>query len=79
MSDESPRKPESPPPEKLTLLQTVGSVLASFFGVQSSRNRQRDFKKGNPALFIGIAIVATGIFVMTLLLIVRAMLKNAGM
>jgi hypothetical protein len=30
--------------KQLSFFQMVGSVLASFFGVQSSKNRSRDFK-----------------------------------
>lgn len=67
-----------PPPAPPTLWQTVLSVLASFFGVQSRKNRVRDFSGGHPLVFIAVAIVLTVLFVLTLLAIVRLLLNNAG-
>ena len=49
-----------------SLLQVTGSVLASFFGVQSSRRREQDFTQGRPAAYILIGLVATLIFVLGL-------------
>jgi len=51
--------PQKPP----TLWQVIASVSASFFGVQSSKNRERDFKHGKAAHFIVIGLLATGVFV----------------
>ncbi len=67
--------PEKPP----TLWQVVTSVSASFFGVQSSKNRERDFKHGKPAQFIAIALVATVLFVLALVLVVKLALSKAGL
>lgn len=70
----------SPPPIKPpTLWQTVLSVLASFFGVQSHENRVRDFSSGKPMVFIAVAIVLTVVFVLSLVLVVKLMLRNAGL
>jgi hypothetical protein len=66
---------EKPP----TLWQVIASVSASFFGVQSSKNRERDFKHGKPAHFIGIAIAATVVFVLVLVLLVKLALRKAGL
>ncbi len=60
------------------LLTTIGSVLAAFFGVQTSRARVRDFSRGSPALFFGVALVLTAGFVFALLGIVRLILLQAG-
>ena len=62
-----------------TLWQVVASVTASFFGVQSSRNRERDFKRGSPAKFIAVGLIATVVFVMTIVLMVKVALHKAGM
>lgn len=67
-----------PPVRPPSLLDTVFSVLASFFGVQSRENRVRDFSSGKPMVFIAVAIVLTVVFVLTLVLIVKLMLRNAG-
>lgn len=64
--------------QKVTWLQTIGSVLASFFGVQSSRNRARDFQRGSPARFIATGIIATTVFVLLVLLAVRLLMRHAG-
>lgn len=72
--DDERREPDEP----LTLWQTAMSVLAAFFGVQSSANRQRDFSRGRPLHFILIGLVATVIFVLVLVLVVRLVLAQAG-
>ena len=66
------------PPRSPGFWQTVASVLAAFFGVQSSTNRKRDFSRGKPLPFIIIGIVMTVLFVGALLLIVRFVLAQAG-
>ena len=47
-------QPETPGDDDKSpsFLQVVGSVLAAFFGVQSSKNKERDFKHGNHRVFI---------------------------
>jgi hypothetical protein len=45
----------------MTIGQVIGSVASSFFGVQSSRNRERDFKHGNPLVFLAVGFVMTGV------------------
>lgn len=49
---------------KLSFLEVVKSVLASFFGVQSGRNYRRDFSQGNALHFIVVALVLTALFVL---------------
>ena len=50
------------------------STLAAFLGVQSEKNRQRDFKTSSPVPFIVMGIVLAVIFVATLLFIVKQVL-----
>jgi hypothetical protein len=42
-----------------TFFQITVSIMASFFGVQSSKNHQRDFEGGKPLHFIAIGILMT--------------------
>ncbi len=63
MSDQNDKAPH--------LLQVIGSVLAAAFGVQSDKNRQRDFQHGNAATFIGAGAVATILFILLIYGIVR--------
>ena len=71
-------EPPSRPP-KVGWLQTVASVLSSFFGVQSSRNRARDFQGGSPLRFIVVGLALTLGFILAVWLAVRVVLHNAGM
>lgn len=71
---------KTPPPVKPpSLIDTILSVLASFFGVQSHRNRVRDFSAGKPMVFIVVAIVLTVVFVLILVAIVKVVLRDTGM
>jgi len=47
--------------------------------VQSSKNRERDFKHGKAAHFIVVGLVATVVFVTLVILAVRLALRQAGM
>ena len=52
----------------------VGSVLSAAFGVQSSRNRERDFNSGSYRQFIIAGLVFTVLFVATLVVVVNVVL-----
>ena len=72
--------PSAPGEEKPpSLLQTVGSVLAAFFGVQSSKNRERDFKHGRAGVFIAVGLIMTLLFIFGVWMAVKITLRNAGM
>ncbi|MGB0494914.1 MAG: DUF2970 domain-containing protein [Kangiellaceae bacterium] len=82
----SPNKENSntdtnPPEEvkKVGPVQVIGSVLAAMFGVQSDKNRERDFNSGNMSHFIFVGIVFVIIFIFTLIAIVNTILEEAGM
>ncbi|MEQ8857132.1 MAG: DUF2970 domain-containing protein [Pseudomonadales bacterium] len=62
----------------MTPWQVVSSTLASAFGVQSSRNRERDFRRGRPSHFIFAGIVFTVLFVLGLVFVVRLILSAAA-
>ena len=65
------------PEKRLNPLQVVGSVLAAGFGVQSSKNRERDFKQGSFGTFIAAGILFTILFVGAVYLVVSTVLSNA--
>jgi len=56
--------------------QVVLSTLAAAIGVQSDKNRERDFKGGSFKAYIAAGIIFTGLFVLTLVLIVKTVLNN---
>ena len=60
------------------LRQIIGSVFAAAFGVQSSKNQQRDFKHGKARVFIISGILFTLLFMGTVFTVVRLVLRNAG-
>ena len=64
--------------EKPTLFQVFKSVLASFFGVQSGKNRERDFQHGKPSQYIIVGLVLTVAFIVVIWLAVKLALNLAG-
>jgi hypothetical protein len=65
-------------PGKLNLLQVVGSVFAAGLGVQSSKNRERDFTQGRIGVFITAGIVFTLLFVGIVIAVVQVVVNSAG-
>ncbi|QMU60516.1 MAG: DUF2970 domain-containing protein [Gammaproteobacteria bacterium] len=63
---------------KPSFIDVVKSVLASFFGVQSDKNRKRDFQHGSPAQFIIVGLVLTILFIIGMILIVKFILASAA-
>jgi hypothetical protein len=62
-----------------TFWQVVRSVGASFFGVQNSANRRRDFTHGRPLPFILVGLAMTALLVLAVIVAVRLALSSAGM
>ncbi|WP_043307750.1 DUF2970 domain-containing protein [Pseudomonas sp. ML96] len=62
----------------LTFREMMQSVLAAAFGVQSGKNRARDFSRGKPSHFILLGVLFTSIFVLVLFALVRLVLHLAG-
>lgn len=54
-----------------SLWAVTRSVLASMFGVQSSRQHQEDFRHGKAWHYILIGLIATAVFVLLLWGLVR--------
>lgn len=62
----------------VSLWQTVVSVLWAFYGVQSDKNRQRDFSRGSAGTFIAVGFGLTTLFVLLMAGIVKLILASAG-
>ncbi len=58
--------------------QVVLSVLASFFGVQSHKNRERDFTHGKPEHYIVAGLLMTVVFILLIWGVVKLVLSIAG-
>jgi hypothetical protein len=79
MNDKQQNQPESAEDDsKLKPLQLVGSVLAAGLGVQSSKNRERDFKRGRLGMFVAAGIVFTLLFIGSVLFVVQVVLNSSG-
>jgi len=65
--------------KNLTLRQMLGSVLAAALGVQSGKNRARDFSHGKPSRFIILGVGFTVLFVLIVLGVVKLVLYLAGL
>lgn len=62
--------------KKLGPLQVIGSVLAAGLGVQSSKNRERDFKQGRFGVFIAAGILFTLTFIVVVVGVVQWVLSS---
>ena len=70
-SDESTRDSH----EKDSVKDILQSVFAAALGVQSSKNRDRDFKQGNIGIFIAAGILFTALFIGGVIAVVQAVVS----
>ncbi|WP_232522280.1 DUF2970 domain-containing protein [Marinimicrobium alkaliphilum] len=68
------REPHSKP----SVGQIIFSTLAAAFGVQSNKNRERDFTGGNIYIYMAAGVIFTTVFVVLMVLLVRFILRSAG-
>lgn len=71
MSDDQDNKP-------LSLREMLQSVLSAALGVQSGKNRSRDFSRGKASHFIILGVVFTALFVLIIFGVVQVVLHLAG-
>lgn len=57
-----------------SIKDTFKSVAAAFFGVQSNKNREKDFSQGKLSHFIIVGIISVVLFIVLLILIVSLVL-----
>ncbi len=77
--DKREQKPEQDPETGKSSLrpwQVISSVFAAGLGVQSSRNRERDFKQGRIGVFIAAGLIFTLLFIATVYGIVQLVLRG---
>ena len=83
MSEDQPKreakaKSEVKAKKKTNIGALVKSILAAAVGVQSNKNRERDFEEGNPLAFIIGGFVFTLLFIATIATIVGFVLSTNG-
>ena len=71
----SERPAPAPTARQASLLQTVKAVASSFFGVRGRRAHEQDMAKLNPVVVIGVGIALAAVFVLTLITIVRMVVR----
>ena len=62
--------------KKPNILSVVKSILGAGIGVQTEKNRQRDFENGNPLAFIIGGIIFTLLFIATVATVVGLVLST---
>lgn len=77
MSDE--HKEAAPAEKPLSFKQVAQSVAAAAFGVQSGKNRERDFSRGKPSHFIVLGLLFTLALILLIFGIVQLVLHLAGL
>jgi hypothetical protein len=75
MSDPSPA---DPPPRPATLREVVGVVFSSFLGIRKGQAMRRDAVAVRPQQVIVVGIALAAVFVLTLILLVRLIIRLAG-
>jgi hypothetical protein len=61
-----------------SIWKVLGSVMASMFGVQSSRKHKEDFTHGKPTHYIVVGLGFTVLFVLTVWGVVKLVLYLSG-
>ncbi len=64
--------------EQVSIWKVVASVFGAMFGVRGNAARERDFSKGRPAAYIIVGLIATALFVLTLVSVVMIVMKVSG-
>ncbi len=59
---------------KPALKQVIKSVLAAAIGVQTNKNRERDFAEGSLSSYLIVGAIAVVLFILTLLTIISFIL-----
>ena len=64
--------------QKPGFIDVIKSTLAAALGVQSNKNRERDFKHGSIKTFAIAGVIFTVVFIAVVITVVKLVLKSAG-
>lgn len=73
------KQDQQPQRQKPNALQVAFSTAAAAFGVQSNKNRERDFSGGSIYTYMAAGLTFTAIFIVAMVLLVRMVLASAGL
>ena len=76
-SNSEPQEPSDPDKNKVSFLSVIGSVLAAIFGIQSDKNRERDFQQGSATSYVVVGIIMVIGLVITMIIIVNSVISSA--
>lgn len=65
------------PPDKISFFTVLQSVFAAAIGVQSKKNRQRDFEHGKPLTFIIAGLIFVVVFILSVYGVVQLVVSSA--
>lgn len=68
--------PDQHPSKKPRLGSLVKSILGAAIGVQTNKNRERDFTTGSPLAFIIGGFIFTAVFIASIAMIVGFVTSN---
>ncbi|HEY9034736.1 MAG TPA: DUF2970 domain-containing protein [Pseudomonadales bacterium] len=63
--------------DKLSFGQLIGSIMAGAIGVQSGKNRERDFSSGSLLPFVIGGLIFTALFIGSIIALVQYLLHSA--
>jgi hypothetical protein len=67
------------PSEKPGFWRIVLSTFAAAFGVQNRKNLEQDFKYGSIYVYVAAGIIFTSLFILTVIMVVRMVMKSNGL
>lgn len=77
-SQPAPPKENGPAPRNASLLEVVPAVFSSFLGIRKGKAMHRDAVSIRPHQVIIVGVVLAAVFVVSLLLLVRTIIRAAG-
>jgi hypothetical protein len=69
---------DNPQEQKPGFGSIILSTLSAFIGIQSSKNRERDFAKGNFKAYVISGLIFTVLFITSIVSLVKYLIAHAG-
>ena len=68
----------APPPRPATLREVVSTVFSSFLGIRKGAAMRKDAVTVKPHQVVLVGLALAAVFVVTLILVVRVVIRAAG-
>ena len=76
-TNNEPQEPSAQEDNKVSFLSVIGSVLAAIFGIQSDKNRERDFQQNSATSYIVVGIIMVIGLIITMIIVVNSVISSA--